>query len=748
EAALRRGRPARVLALFGVATLAVAGAAFGLTRVLGLPDWVWVGALGVMLAGLPVMLYTSRVERRRATALTQGTLRFEPEPAHHGWFTWRRAVLGGALALGGLALLAAGYAGARALGIGPGRTLVSSGVLGHTDRLVLADFTSRTSDTTLGPSITEALRVDLGQSKVVRLLGARDVAAARARMLLDPEGPLSEPAALDLARREGAKAVIAGEVGPLGSGFVLTARVIETGSGQERVAVRETARDPGELLPALDRLSTHLRERVGESLKSIRASEPLENVTTGSLEALRVYTAAVREFEAGRQGEAIPLLERAVTLDTTFAMAWRKLAVAQFNLGLSREREIDATRRAYELRRRLPPIERHLAEARYFERVERKPDRVMAAYRAVLDFDPDELTALNNLGLALNARGRWGEAETLLRRAIEVHRARRTLYDNLHDAVVAQGKWAAAESVATWTAERLHRPGAFPQLLRIREAQAAHDHLRAESLAAAVPESIITSDDRIPLAFSRVDALEATGRLARSEESIEGMARQFWDSGRRGTALELALARPFHSGRIRGDRAAASREVAAALVRFPLDSIPPRDRPYLGLAGIYAELGLPADVARMHAAWEATTPVAERSAVSSYFAAADAAWARQDLPAVRRALEGVASLEECAHCGVYQLGLVLDRLGETDSALVVLERAVTMPRWADVVEAVIWDAATYERLGQLYDARGDRAKALAYYGEFVELWRGADPDLQPRVRTARARMAELAGEQQ
>ncbi|HJS47973.1 MAG TPA: serine/threonine-protein kinase, partial [Gemmatimonadales bacterium] len=469
EAALHRGRPTRVLALFGVAALAVVGTAFGLTRLLGLPDWVWIGAAALMLLGLPVILYTGRVERRRAAASTQGTLRFKPEPAHHGWFTWRRAILGGALALGGLTLLAGAYAGARALGVGPGRTLVSEGLLGGADRLVLADFANRTGDSALGPSITEALRVDLGQSRVVRLLAAREVSAARALMQVAPGSATTEAVAMEVARREGAKAVITGEVSPLGLGYVLTARVVETATGVDRVAVREAATDAAGLLPALDRLSGKLRERIGESLKSIRASAPLERVATPSLEALRLYSAGIRVFETGDYDGALPLLEQAVVQDSLFGMAWRKLAVTLSNLGRDRSRMTTAARRAYALRDRLPPVERHLAEALYFSYVERDLDRAIAAYRAVLDFDPDEAAALNNLGLVLNQAERYAEAEDALRYAL-ARQQRRTFYDNLVDAQLAQSKWASAESTLVEGEARLPAAGAFFALLRTRAA--------------------------------------------------------------------------------------------------------------------------------------------------------------------------------------------------------------------------------------------------------------------------------------
>ena len=58
---------------------------------------------------------------------------------------------------------------------------------------------------------------------------------------------------------------------------------------------------------------------MGESLKTIRANEPLDQVTTTSLEALRMYSQAVRASEMGNNERAIALLEEAVAVDTGFA---------------------------------------------------------------------------------------------------------------------------------------------------------------------------------------------------------------------------------------------------------------------------------------------------------------------------------------------------------------------------------------------------------------------------------------------
>jgi tetratricopeptide (TPR) repeat protein len=87
-----------------------------------------------------------------------------------------------------------------------------------------------------------------------------------------------------------------------------------------------------------------------------------------------------------------------------------------------------------------------------------------------------------------------------------------------------------------------------------------------------------------------------------------------------------------------------------------------------------------------------------------------------------------------------------------DSALAYYQRYVDTPpaHWGPpgvvVLEDERWLAPTYRRLGELFEQRGDREQALDYYGRFAELWKDADPELQPIVRDVRRRMVVLAGE--
>src|SRR6185295_6635104 len=66
EEAIRKSHPARVALLFAAASAGVLAAVYLLVHQLGLPDWVLSGAIVLLLIGLPIILVTGHLERRRA----------------------------------------------------------------------------------------------------------------------------------------------------------------------------------------------------------------------------------------------------------------------------------------------------------------------------------------------------------------------------------------------------------------------------------------------------------------------------------------------------------------------------------------------------------------------------------------------------------------------------------------------------------------------------------------------------------
>ncbi len=745
DRALEQAHPFRIAALFALATVIVVATIFAATRVFGLPDWVWIGSAGLMALGFPIVMYTGRVERKRARVMQTGALRFSAAPVHHQWFTWKRAITGGALALTALLVATVGYAVARNYGIGSAATLLSSGAIGSGDRFVLADFQNRTSDSSLGTSVTEALRVDLGQSSVVRILSDREVAAALTRMTLRPGLPLHDSLAIQLAQREGAKAVIVGEVSTLGTGFVLTAKVLESSTGETRASVRATAADAGQLLAALNDLSGQLRERIGESLKSIRASDPLEQVTTGSLQALQEYSLGARIFVTGDFDGAKQHLEAATAIDSNFAMAYRKLGAVYSNLNAPASQIAAVTRKAYQLRDRLTPIERYLTEGAYFRSVEPDPDRAIAALQAVLAINPLELTAANNISILYNGRDRSAEAEAALRPVI-ARTPLRTLYTNMATALIAQGKYAALDSFADEAGRRLENPGILPLGMKFGGAAAARRWRDADSLLKASAGVKVARADFQNRRFGEMDVLTALGQHEAALRLIDVAANEMAAAGDSGQAFDMATSHAWESLQFMGDTAGARRQMAEVLRRFPLDRIPPVDRPYVNLGAFYARLGDVEAVQRYQREYEAAVPVAERGPAIRYVWGAAVAWARRDYAAASAQFELGRGAAACATCFRYDAAEMWSAAGNDDSTLAALEPVVNGINSRDRTGDAINYAPALYRLGEIYEANGNKAKAREYYDHFVEQWRDADPQFQPKVAEAKRRIAALGSD--
>ncbi|HUH13571.1 MAG TPA: hypothetical protein VMK65_10690, partial [Longimicrobiales bacterium] len=668
-----------------------------------------------------------------------------PSPASptllHGFLTWRRAILGGVVAFTLLGATTGGWMGMRATGVGPVGSLVAKGVLEERDRVILADFEPMGGDSALADLVTEALRIDLLQSSILRLAEPSWLSGALDRMEREGER-VGLPLALEVAEREGVKAVIAGEVGRAGGGYILTARVV-TADGDAAAAFRETARDSTELLDAIDRLSGAMRARVGESLSAIRASPPLEQVTTASIEALRLFT------EAERNNGPLERRDRAIALDSTFAMAYRKKAMWLANGGLDPSGSVNALRKAYRYRDRLSPIERHLTTAAYFHSADEDLGRAIAAYEEVLELDPLQPSALNNLPTLYARRGRLADAVELSGRGLSSTHFP-THYGNHVTLQLRMGDVAAADS----TLERLgrHLPDAVAYRDRVRVWIAAGQRrfAEADSLARIV-EAHGTAFAEYMGSYYRYTALGAMGRLEGSRAEAEESAAVAAERGFPHAALRRVLLAADVDLEVLGDTAAAVRRIEGALVRLPLDSMDALNRPYLELAHAYARTGRTERAAKLLEEYERMVPADARGTFTGW-SLIMARRARGALALSQgRVAEALAELREADRdadclCHLPELGRAYEAASQPDSALIAYHAYLDPPVLEPLTEDAAYLGQVLLRAAELHEARGERRDAAALYTRLAELWRDADPVLQPRVAEARRRAGALLSE--
>jgi len=741
--ALRRSHPRRTMALFAVAAIAVLLVVYVAVIRFGLPWWVLTAAVGLMAIGAPIMYATGRAEHRRVLARTTGiTLPPEPPAAH--FLTWNRAIMGGVVAFASLTIVAVAYSAMRVLGIGPVGTLVASGALAERQPIVLADFENRTRDSTLGPTLTEAFRVDLSQSPTVRLVDPSAVSEALT-LMRQPEHATFTPAlAREVATRGGMKAIVTGQIDPVGRGYVLAASVVAAADGRVLTAVRESAADDAGLIPALDKLSRQLRERIGESLVSIRANEPLADVTTSSLEALRDYSEAVRIANAGDEAAAVQVLREAIRIDTGFAMAYRKLAAELGNTGASQEEQLQAATKAFEHRDRLPDLERAQTEGYYYDLVYDLP-KAAEAYRSVLRMRPDDDIALNNLGIVYMDQRQFSASESLFTRTIATG-AKGSPYVNLVITQSMLGKFAAAEStVAAFSRSTPNNFGAPNLHAYVRAAQ--FDFGGAERLA---KDNLARVQSQPHLRQEALEILgsiyETQGQLSDAESNFRQAFDVAHDRGLSGVALAISTRLADLQGRFRNRPDSGLAIIGAALRRFPLDSMAAADRPYVILARYYVSAGKVEDARRMMADYERLVPDGLRRSNFEYHAArGDLAFAAGKTADAITYYHDYREKGGCGLCGFFELGEVYRKTGQRDSARVYYEKRVNTPAMFRVRGDAQQLAATYQRLGELAEERGDKAAARDWYGRLLDLWKKSDPELQPLIKDLRGRLASLGG---
>jgi hypothetical protein len=195
-----------------------------------------------------------------------------------------------------------------------------------------------------------------------------------------------------------------------------------------------------------------------------------------------------------------------------------------------------------------------------------------------------------------------------------------------------------------------------------------------------------------------------------------------------------------------GDKTKALASIQAGLQRTPLTNFAPLDRPYEMLAQAYALAGRP-DLAR--------TVMADFDKVSSSYSEEDAVRTRHGIlsliaMAEKRYLDAAheseaADVGACTLCALPVTAIAYDLAQRPDSAISFFARYVnsTSVRGRVPLDRFFL-AGSYKRLGELLEAKGDRAGAARNYAKFVDLWKNADPVLQPQVAEVRKRLTRLS----
>ncbi|MEP6590266.1 MAG: protein kinase [Gemmatimonadota bacterium] len=763
----------KVLGLYLVAIAVVALLAKAAVVGIGLPDWVFPGAIVVMLLGLPALLvtaYVKRVARHAVTATptltpggtmvpramsgTMATMALRANPH----MSWRRTARGGAYAMGAFVVLVAAFMTMRAFGVGPFGSLLASGSLKADSRVVLADITSAPEDSSLAQIVGEAVRAALSQATSIRVIDKVAIGNLLVQMQRDPETPLDAAVAKEVAARAGAGAILNGKLARAGTGYAISLELVSAEGGASLASYQATADGNKDLLTAVDGLAKKLRGKIGESLKQVQHAVPLEQATTANLDALRKYSEGVKINDGtGDPDGAVRVLREAVALDSTFALAWRKLAVALFNAGASAAAQDSALERALKYSEKVPDREKFLIQANYYENHSKdaRRDKAIDAYSHAYALDTTNIAAQNQLMLGYSSMRQYDSAMKYARRELATE---------------------ATVPNAMRVAEILAKTGQLDAADKFRDSVLRADPAAATSTLFLRNRFMVAAargnQDSVMLAiqdFMKVKSVPIQNSIRGAIVNFSLMSGKLnkaiaVDSERTAVAVSRGSAAPIYGisqagldiwmrGRVaegvkRLDAIAASKAWAAADVT---------QRPYQIMARLYASAGEPAKARAMMARFKAEDPgeanaaynIQPNTEIEGDMALAEGK-AADAITLFRKAdLQEDGLPAECDACTFFNIGRAFDKAGQADSVRIYFEKYLAVPRVQDRRLAIEGRARAVieKRLGEIYDSRNERQKAIEHYAAFVDQWKEADADLQPVVATVKKRLTELRGQE-
>jgi len=447
-----------------------------------------------------------------------------------------------------------------AIGAGAWFYLHRAPVLTSKDSVILADFTNTTGDSVFDGTLRQGLASQLAQSPFLNIVSDQQIAGTL-RLMGQPAGArLTEALAKQVCQRTGAVAVLDPSIGQIGSQYNLVLNVENCSTGETLSTAQAVAADKNHVLEALGSVATSIRGKLGESLASIQKfNKPLAEVTTPSLEALQAYTLGHQAISNADSSASIAPLQRGLSLDPNFAMAYVGLGTAYSNLGES-SLAAENMKKAYDLRDRVSEREKFNISAHYSQIVTGDLLKANQVYQLWAQTYPRDFVPVTNLGIDLETLGQYDKALTALRRNMDLAPSSGGSYSNLAAAYVALDR--LDEAAAIFQQAKVH--GIDSPLLHINRYQLAFLQGDTATMAREVAWGSGKPGIEDVLLYCQSDTAAYAGQLTQANDLTARAVASAQQAGEKETAAGYQAEAALREALI-GNTAQARQQAAAAL---------------------------------------------------------------------------------------------------------------------------------------------------------------------------------------
>jgi tetratricopeptide (TPR) repeat protein len=316
------------------------------------------------------------------------------------------------------------------------------------DSVVLAEFANTTGDPVFDGALRQGLWSQLEQSPYLNLVSEERIAQTLSLMAQPKDSRLSHALAREVCQRTAGAAVLEPAIAQVGTEYLLTLKAMNCSNGETIAAAGAQAQDKNHVLDALGKLASSIRNQVGESLASVEKYDaPPESVTTPSLEALKSYSLGYRALVVKSDyAGAIPLFQRAISLDPNFAMAHARLGTSYYNV-YETAKAAAQLRLAFDLKERVSDREKFYIASHYELFVTGNLEAARRIYELSAQTYPRDIP-LNNLGLIYSELGDFDKALSAYQTVLKVSSPTGNRYANLVNGYVQLNRLDEAKATA------------------------------------------------------------------------------------------------------------------------------------------------------------------------------------------------------------------------------------------------------------------------------------------------------------
>ena len=470
--------------------------------------------------------------------------------------------------------------------------LRSQQALGFTERdwVVIGEVVNVNADKRLDTVLASAFRIGIEQSRFINVVSDLQVRQALERMRRTPDTPLDRATATEVALREQARAVIVPSVTQYGRTLRLSAEIVDPQRGRTVTVRTSDADGPDNALPAMDRLLRDLRGTLGESLAQIEATtQPLAQVSTPNLEALRAYTRALQLARLGDFAQATGAVNYATELDPDFAAAYAFKGSVLYSQDRWQEART-ALEKALSIDGRLSDRSRLYTRGMLAHFTD--PRSALDSWQMYANLYPDQPAGPNNSGnecyMSLHD---YACAEAAYRKAASMtHPLRNYALGTLGDVLVAEDK--LAEAMEQYRAAETYSPapGIWGLASALTAAAKLDDAQRYLDETSRQPANI-----EVEREMRRATLLIARGDLEGARATISDLlpdAARLRSSHPRWRAQAALIALHFAQGDHAKARELAARHLAELSSAVKLDASPGAVEELLYAAGWGVRVGL------------------------------------------------------------------------------------------------------------------------------------------------------------